>query len=52
MRLPGWKGMVWNAYAPLVLFLGAICFVTFSILLKRVMQGEGLVAGSPGPCFV
>jgi PAS domain S-box-containing protein len=48
VQLPGWKGMVWNAYAPLVLFLGATCFVTFSILLKRVMQGVDSSQAVPG----
>lgn len=39
VRLPGWRGVLWNAYTPLLLFLGVVCFVTFSVLLKRVMQG-------------
>jgi PAS domain S-box-containing protein len=48
VRLPGWKGVLWNAYAPLLLFLGTICFASFSILLKRVMQGLDPNQAVPG----
>ena len=48
VRLPGWKGVLWNAYTPLLLFLGTTCFAAYSILLKRVMQGLDPSQAVPG----
>ncbi|MFO1006646.1 MAG: response regulator [Planctomycetaceae bacterium] len=38
IRLEGWRGVIWNAWTPMYLFMGISCFLGFSFLIKKVLQ--------------